>query len=244
MAKAGYDKIAEEYKTSKQLPFRKYIEEYTLVSLAGRVEGLSILDMACGEGIYARKLKRLGTSGVLGVDLSPEMIRLAEAEEKVTNLGCEYLVCDAKDLAIDREFDLITGMYLLNYAQSREELHQFCQAVYKHLKPGGRFIGFNDNPHNQPRYYGSYRKYGFIKETPENRKEGDYIRYVMYNPDGTTFHFNNYYLLPETYEEVFRTVGFKEFSWEGPFLNPDETENNFWSAFMLQPPMIGFTAGK
>ena len=38
-----------------------------------------MLDLACGEGIYARQFKRAGASVVTGVDVSQEMIALAEA---------------------------------------------------------------------------------------------------------------------------------------------------------------------
>lgn len=56
----SYDTIANEYRDSKQLDFRKYIEEYTLEQLLGGVTALNILDLACGEGIYTRKLKKRG----------------------------------------------------------------------------------------------------------------------------------------------------------------------------------------
>ena len=79
-AAAVYDEIAEEYKTSKQLPFRKHIEAFTLFELLGDLNSKSMLDLACGEGIYARQFKRAGASKVLGVDLSAEMIRLAKEQ--------------------------------------------------------------------------------------------------------------------------------------------------------------------
>ena len=55
-----YDQIAEEYKESKQLSFRKYVEEYTLFKISGDISNQSVLDLACGEGHYTRKLKSAG----------------------------------------------------------------------------------------------------------------------------------------------------------------------------------------
>ena len=43
-----YDRIAEKYRDSKLLPFRDYIESYTLFKLAGNLAGKSVLDLACG----------------------------------------------------------------------------------------------------------------------------------------------------------------------------------------------------
>jgi len=240
----SYDPIAAAYRDSKQLSFRKCIEEYTLYQLVGDVSGLKMLDLACGEGIYTRKLKQRGAAEILGVDLSKEMIALAEEAEAQAPLDCKYLVHDVLTLHSSEEYDIVMGMYLLNYATCKEELHQFCKIAYQHLKSGGRFVGFNDNPLNLPVYYTTYKKYGFIKETPDNREEGAPIKYRMFNLDGTEFSFHNFYLAPETYAEAFAAAGFTDFRWEGPFLQSDEADNAHWTDFMAQPPMIGFSARK
>ena len=65
-----YDTIADAYRDSKQLPFREFIERYTLFELLGDIRGGKILDMACGDGFYTRLLKRAGASEVTGVDVS------------------------------------------------------------------------------------------------------------------------------------------------------------------------------
>ena len=64
-----YDAIAGAYKDSKQLSFRKYIEEYTLFETLGDITGVKALDLACGEGFYTRKLKLAGAAEVLRVEV-------------------------------------------------------------------------------------------------------------------------------------------------------------------------------
>jgi 2-polyprenyl-3-methyl-5-hydroxy-6-metoxy-1,4-benzoquinol methylase len=86
---SSYDAIAREYKESKQLPFRIHVEAYTLLKLLGDVRGLAVLDLACGEGIYSRLLRRAGVQRVVGVDLSSAMIDLAREQERRDPLGCE-----------------------------------------------------------------------------------------------------------------------------------------------------------
>src|SRR5215467_14518483 len=103
--RAEYDAIAQEYRDSKQLPFRSYVEEYTLFGLLGSLAGLAVLDLACGEGIYARKLKKIGAARVVGVDLSPAMVKLAEQTERQNPLGIEYRVGDARKLGDIGKFD-------------------------------------------------------------------------------------------------------------------------------------------
>lgn len=239
-----YDQIAEEYKESKQLSFRKYVEEYTLFKISGDISNQSVLDLACGEGHYTRKLKSAGAQKVVGVDISPEMIVLANKEEAKHPTACKYLVSDVATIPDLGAFDLVSAMYLLNYAQTKEQLLSFCKAAYKHLKEGGRFVGVNDNVQNKPEHYQTYAKYGFVKAGNAQAIEGDPITYIIQNSDGTTFQFDNYYLSPQTYAEAFAEAGFVNFQWEGPFLEPAQRCNNYWNAFMQHPPIIGFSAQK
>lgn len=239
-----YDPIAEEYKNSKELPFRKYVETYSLFQIAGNVSGLNVLDLACGEGFYTRKLKQVGAFNVSGVDISSEMIHLAEAEEQKNPIGCQYLVHDVATLPELGSFDLAVAMYLLNYASSKAMLLSFCKAVYNQLKKGGKFIGYNDNILVNPSQCATYRPYGFTKECAPERKEGDPTLYTIFNADGSSFQFNNYYLHPETYAEAFTEAGFVNFNWVSPMLNPSQKGNPYWDRFIAHPPIIGFEAQK
>lgn len=258
-AEPEYDAIAGAYKDSKQLSFRRCIEEYTLFETLGDISGAKALDLACGEGFYTRKLKLAGAGEVLGVDVSAEMIRLAEAEERARPAGCRYLNRDAAALVLDEPVDLVVAMYLLNYARDANELLRFVEAGHGALKPGGRFVGFNDNVLNAPGGTVSYARYGFEKEytatpsetttadespTEGSPSEGDPIVYRFTNDDGTRFEFNNYYLSPGTYHRAFEEAGFAGFHWIDPRLHPSERDNGFWDEFMAAPPVIGFAATK
>ncbi len=53
--------------------------------------GKSILDLACGEGLYRRKMKHKGDVRIVGVDISPRMIELARRKEVTEPLGFD---CD------------------------------------------------------------------------------------------------------------------------------------------------------
>src|SRR5712691_11119315 len=112
-----YNDIAEQYKRSKQVPWRYHIEQHSFFGLLGDVRGKSVLDLACGEGHYTRLLKALGAARVAGVDISSKMIELGESSEKETPLGIEYLVADARTVQFADTFDTVTAAYLLNYAR-------------------------------------------------------------------------------------------------------------------------------
>lgn len=239
-----YDAIAEAYKASKQLSFRKYIEEYTLFAILGDICGATVLDLACGEGFYTRKLKHAGARAILGVDISAKMIALAKREERIRPLGCKYLQQDVAELELAEQVNLVVAMYLLNYAKTRTELLRLVEVAYKGLQPGGRFVGFNDNVQHVPTGLQSFAQYGFDKECAEAPREGDAIVYRMTNEDGTQFAFENYFLKPETYQWAFQKAGFADFQWVGPHLHPSQQRDPFWDAFMARPPIIGFSASK
>ena len=74
----AYDAIAERHRESKWLLFRHYIERYTLFAVLGDLRDRTVLDLACGDGVYTRQFKRAGAAAVTGVDISPAMIALAE----------------------------------------------------------------------------------------------------------------------------------------------------------------------
>lgn len=240
-----YDAIAREYRESKQLPFRIHVEAYTLHTLLGDVRGLAVLDLACGEGIYSRLLRKAGAARVVGVDLSPAMIELAREAEDQQPLGCEYLVGDAANLDFPGAFDVVLGSYLLNYAESVEKLRQFAATIFASLKPGGRFVGINDNPAQNPANYPLCEPYGFSKSTASNRVEGDRITYSIRCADGGSFQFDNYYLHPDTIAATFDAAGFTRFSWEGPWLAPGSEAAfapRYWTNFLSDPPVIGVRA--
>jgi ubiquinone/menaquinone biosynthesis C-methylase UbiE len=67
---AEYDRFTRQYQLSKRLPFRLFSEIPDHLALLGDVTGLSVLDLACGDGFYTRRIKKAGADRVVGVDLS------------------------------------------------------------------------------------------------------------------------------------------------------------------------------
>lgn len=154
-----YDEIADLYhRTIQDIPFREHAETFTLVRTLGDVTGLSALDLACGTGYYARLLRQRGCARVVGVDISSEMIRVAQSIEATQPLGIEYRVGDAADLAGSGTFDRVVAVYLLSYATSRAHLDAMCRSIAGALVPGGRFVTYTMNPDLDwtPGYYQRY----------------------------------------------------------------------------------------
>ena len=239
-----YDAIAGEYQESKRLSFREHVERYTLFETLGDVRGKTVLDLACGEGFYTRLLRQAGASEVTGVDISAAMIELAEEQERRQPLGCSYVQADVAAFEPDRTVDLVVAMYLLNYASTRERLRRFCRVCHDALRPGGRFVGVNDNVRNPPAAPGAWKKYGLERTCASPPAEGDVVRYTITNADGRQFEFDNYYLAPETYADAFRRAGFRAFRWIEVSLHPARRGDPFWDDFMTNPPIVAFAASR
>lgn len=235
----NYDPIAEQYKRSKQQPWRTYIEAYSLMLLIGDPTGKSVLDVACGEGFYTRMLKQRGAARVTGVDLSAGMIDLARQQEATHQQGIEYVVADARQYIPTEKYDLVVAAYLLNYAQNRQELQAMCDGIARCLKPGGRFMTVNCSSSLPFPTAPSYRKYGFETNVAGDWREGASIIWKFHLSDGV-FEIENYHLDTTIHEEAFRRAGFQQIHWHDPRLSPaglEVQDHSFWSSFLEHPPV-------
>jgi toxoflavin synthase len=244
--RAEYDAIGDRYSEAKTAPWRIYLEAFTLEQLAGDVAGARVLDLACGDGFYSRRLMQLGAVQTLGVDASAEMIALGEQAEEAAARGCRYLHADVMDVGVVGEFDLVIAAYLLNYARSRDELRRFADVMYANLRPGGRLIGVNDFTDDGRTDTRHFERHGVRKSGPRLYAEGQPITYEFLLPGGRTFAITNYYWQPRTYLQVLAEAGFDGPQWH-PLTPSPEGRRSFapdaWDD-LLTPPQIAALAAQ
>jgi toxoflavin synthase len=244
---AQYDPIARAYQEiAAAVPLREP-EWYSLRLRLGDLTGLSILDLACGDGMGSRLLKQWGAAHVVGVDISPQMISLAQQQEDAQPQGIEYHVADAAQLGTIGAFDRVTASYFLHYAQNREQLLHMVQTVYDNLKPGQHFVASNANPLQPPQPILDHRKYGLIyRLVDEPLQEGSRLHATLFLGEQTV-EFDFYWLPWTTYEEAFRTVGFRSWQIE-PYMIPPDSERKygagFWDEYIATPSVIHITCQK
>ena len=233
-----YNAIADQYKRSKLTPWRRYIEQYTYFEILGDLTGLSVLDLACGEGFYSRLLRLHGAARVVGMDASERMIALARAAEVEQPLDIEYIVGDALTFRTGERFDVVTASYLLNYAQTEQQLADMSATVAAALKPGGRFVAVNNNPRQSLSRFDATRPYGFIKSVAGELRPGTPITYTLFL-ENESFSFENYYLSSEAHERAFERAGLRDIEWLPPRLSPESPgEPGYWDAFFEDPAVI------
>lgn len=103
------------------------------------IAGGLIVDLGCGSGLWAHELLRAGYQ-VLGVDISPAMIRLARRKAQ----GARFVTASLFDAALPACAVVTATAEALNYAfdrrNSRRLVRGLFRRVFEALQPGGLFL--------------------------------------------------------------------------------------------------------
>ena len=129
------DDIIERYQNPPADTF--YSLEYAY-HLLGDVSGKTVLDYGCGLGDNSVLVAKHGAK-VIGVDISPELIELAEKRLVQHNLSdsADFRVGSAHELPLENEsVDVVFGMAILHHL----DLKLASEEVFRVLKKGGRAI--------------------------------------------------------------------------------------------------------
>jgi ubiquinone/menaquinone biosynthesis C-methylase UbiE len=121
--------------------YHKHFINPSVIDLLGEVDGKTILDLACGEGHFARNLVELtkGNIKILGVDASENMIRIAREKSLKFKDRLSFQLSDACDLAQIQlhSFDIaVCNMALMDI----KDYTQAIREVSRVLKAKGVFI--------------------------------------------------------------------------------------------------------
>ncbi|HYC80775.1 MAG TPA: class I SAM-dependent methyltransferase, partial [Solirubrobacterales bacterium] len=78
--------------------------------------------------------------GVVGADISPELIEIARGEAAAADLEVEFVLADLRELAYEQEFDLVLNLNdgAIGYLESDEENRRAFEVIARALRPGGR----------------------------------------------------------------------------------------------------------
>ena len=103
--------------------------------------GQTILEIACGNGVFARQLARLGAQ-VVATDFSEQLLARAKARSSEHAAQIDYRLVDATSeeqvlaLGLGRFDAAVANMALMDIAT----LEPLLAALSQVLKPGGRFV--------------------------------------------------------------------------------------------------------
>lgn len=193
---------------------RRLNSDPILFELLGSVRHRSLLDAGCGTGYLTNKLDRLGAD-VVGVDLSPEMIRTAQHDYP----DLEFRVDDCSTLASipEGEMDAVVSNYVL---MDTPDLGGAVRSIYRVLRPGGIAVVVFSHP--------------CFPQTSARVQTGEMISYdwkhsyyeASRQQDGPWKHFKTdfiwYHRPLEEYWREFREAGFRVEDLREPRITPDQ----------------------
>lgn len=97
-----------------------------------------ILDLACGIGRHSLELRRRGFE-VVGVDISADLLEMAEREAGEQSLEVTFMQADLRELDLSEEFDLVLSLNdgAVGYFETDGENRRTFEVVARALRAGG-----------------------------------------------------------------------------------------------------------
>jgi SAM-dependent methyltransferase len=118
-----------------------FLQQRALAPWLAVPAGARVLEIGCGVGRWTRRLAAAGHD-VVGFDLSRAM--LDEARRRADRDGlsqrCRFFVADCASFSLDRQFDRIFGVTVLQHILDGPRLAAALINITRHLAPGGRVV--------------------------------------------------------------------------------------------------------
>ncbi|MHA3963485.1 MAG: class I SAM-dependent methyltransferase [Candidatus Thorarchaeota archaeon SMTZ1-45] len=183
---ASWDEVAYDYHKTVGETGDSYHRTYVnpvIFDILGNINGLIVLDLACGQGYLSRILARKGAR-VVGIDISEKMLEIAQNSEKAEPLGVKYIRCNSGDMSeiADESIDCIVSTFGFHDIKEIGATIEECSRV---LKSGGKLVFAIPHPFTYARrvqdeegYYLQIRDYMSIKEIPHPKyKDTEVVAY-------------------------------------------------------------------
>ena len=109
------------------------INNFKLENNKKPLKKIEILDIGCGGGLLSEPMCRMGAN-VTGIDASITNIKIAKLHAKKNKLNIKYLSSPPENLKINKKFDVILNMEIVEHV---EDINFFLKSCSKLLKKNG-----------------------------------------------------------------------------------------------------------
>jgi SAM-dependent methyltransferase len=111
---------------------------FASLAAEGRLRG-RVLDVGCGTGEHVLLAAAAGCE-VVGLDIAPSAIRLAEAKATERRLRATFVVGDARRLdSLGEQFDIVLDCGLFHVFDD-DDRSPFVESLAQTVRPGGRYF--------------------------------------------------------------------------------------------------------
>ncbi|KOV80580.1 hypothetical protein ADL03_32550 [Nocardia sp. NRRL S-836] len=227
------------YERAKHIP-TGLAERATLLSAVGDLRGKAVLDVACGTGFYPRLFHDLGATRVAGVDSAGEMVGYARHVEDREPRGITYAQHDATSLPVLGEFDVVTAVWLLGYADDEAALDVMIGNLAANLVPGGRLVVVVPNPDGDWDLFAQYGRYGYeiTRTGPMDVKQPVRV-HVLGDPP---FDFDSFFWQRGVFDAALQRAGLTDVTRHPVVVPDDERGPEFWEPLRVSPSFAVFSA--
>ncbi len=136
-----YEGFANVYdQVMDNIPYEDWFERIHEYLKSHGIESGSICELGCGTGTMTELFASAGYQ-MIGVDVSPEMLALANMKQQKSGSDILYVEQSMDELELDAQVDaMISVCDSVNYLLSDEQLDSLFAGVKRYLRPGGYMI--------------------------------------------------------------------------------------------------------
>ncbi len=133
-AKFIFNLIAPVYGLIVKSIEKNYLSSINTVTQNININGLTVLDVGSGTGVWGKLFLDHGAKKVVGIDLAPNMVKVASK----TFPQITFYNCNAEQMQIipDKSFDIVTASYVLHGVSQPKRmkiLQQFKRVAKKYV---------------------------------------------------------------------------------------------------------------
>jgi len=184
-AYSNFPRSVEGLKAAGEWPdFKKMLPDFA---------NKSVLDIGCGFGWHTQYAAQNGAKSVLGIDLSQNMLQVAEEKNQFSNVHYQRIPMEEIDFPRD-SFDVAISSLALHYTP---DFNNVCQRVNNCLTDNGNFIFSVEHPiftayGNQDWFYdenGQITCWPVDHYFSEGKREADFLgqKVIKYHKTLTTY---------------------------------------------------------
>lgn len=208
-----------------------------------------LLELACGTGIQSVRFAQAGFD-VTGLDLSQDMLDLAEKRSKTAKTKIDFVQGNMLDLSNVSGFDIVTCYSdSICYMEDEVDVGDVFQQVFNALNPGGTFIFDVHSTYQTDEVFPGYNyhenaeDFAFVWDTYEDEAPHSIVHELTFfvkDEDGRFTRFDEvheertYDIL--TYDILLEQAGFKDVKVYADFEDKEPVADSARWFFVAQKP--------